>query len=227
MTVPQDLLEEFRASIEHVFERSIVLRDKRNKTSVCLDDSLVECFASLSPKCRDEELEDIIYFILDLYQFHGIPVASAEVDIDQAVVDVRSALEEFSAKSQGRLIPEEDPHMFLILDKNVQGIPWESIPILRGRSISRIPSMDFLLDRLDYIKWQKTSAAAEDRTNGIAVDPHKVFYVLNPSGDLKNTEGRFVDWLKDMKKVGWEGVTGRPPSEQQFADALTRKDLVL
>lgn len=53
------------------------MRDKRQKASVRLDDSLVNCFASLSPKCRDEELEDVIYFILDLYQFHGIPIASA------------------------------------------------------------------------------------------------------------------------------------------------------
>ena len=227
-TIPPELLDDFRQSIEHVFERSIVLRDKRQKSSVRLDDALVECFAALPPKSRDEELEDVIYFILDLYQFHGIPVASAEVDIDQAVVDLRAALEEFAAKAEGRVVVEADPHTFLVLDKNVQGVPWESVPVLRGRSVSRIPSMDFLLDRLEYVQWQREGGDEPDApVDRVSVDPRKVFYVLNPSGDLKNTEGRFVGWLKEMKSVGWEGVVGRPPSEQQFADALSRKDLVL
>jgi len=59
------------------------------------------------------------------------------------------------------------------------------------------------------------------------VDPAKTFYVLNPSGDLKGTEGRFSGWLKEMHSFGWEGTIGRPPSEQQFLDALERKDLVV
>ncbi|KAG2125362.1 peptidase family C50-domain-containing protein [Suillus bovinus] len=33
-------------------------------------------------------------------------------------------------------------------------------------------------------------------------------------------------WLEQMRSVGWKGVIGRPPSEQQFLDALARKDLV-
>jgi len=42
----------------------------------------------LYTKCRDEELEDIVYFVLDLYQYHGVPVAVSEVDIDQVVIDL-------------------------------------------------------------------------------------------------------------------------------------------
>lgn len=228
VTIPKDLLVDFRISIEQIFERSTMLRDKRQKNFVRLEDTLIECFATIPPKCRDEELEDVVYFILDLYQFHGVPVASAEVDIDQAVIDVRAVLEDFSAKTRGRLVTAVDPHLFLVLDKNMQDIPWESIPSLRGRSISRIPSMDFLLDRLHYAKTQEISTTPSNSpVDRVKVDPRKVFYVLNPSGDLKNTEGRFVDWLKGMKQVGWSGVTGRPPSEQQLADALGRKDLVL
>ena len=48
-----------------------------------LDDALLECFATLSSKCREEEVEDLVYFILDIYQVHGVPVALAELDIDQ------------------------------------------------------------------------------------------------------------------------------------------------
>ena len=65
-------------------------------SQVMLDDAMIECFSTLSPKCRDEELEDLVYFILDfkLYQFHGVPVAIAEVDIDQVVVDLRGYYEQ-------------------------------------------------------------------------------------------------------------------------------------
>lgn len=190
-----------------------------------LDDALLECFACLSPKSRDEELEDLVYFILDLYQFHGIPIATAEVDVDQVVIDFRTVLEEHSAKHGSRIVHQPDSHMFLILDKNMQGIPWESIPILRGRSVSRIPSIDFLVDRLHYVQSvQGADAAPADR---LAVDPRSTYFVLNPSGDLKNTEGRFVKWLQDMKRVGWTGIIGEVPSELQLVDALTNKDLVM
>lgn len=173
----------------------------------------------------------MVYFILDLYQFHGVPVAIAEVDIDRVMIDLRGVLEEHSAKlAARRKVTEADEkapngreHLFLILDKNVQGIPWESIPILRGRSVSRIPNVDFLLDRVQLAGWKPRQKTA-DRA---VVNPRRGYYILNPSGDLGRTEGRFKAWLKDMDHVGWEGIVGHPPSEQQFLDALSRKDLVV
>ena len=72
-----------------MFQGSLVFQDKKPKTRIGLDDGLLECFSTLSPSCRDEELEDLVYFILDLYQFHGVPVAISEVDMDQVVVELR------------------------------------------------------------------------------------------------------------------------------------------
>lgn len=234
MKTPPDTITDLRTRIDKVFKRSLHSQERKQKVKIRLDDNLLRCFSTLSPKCRDEELEDLIYFVLDLYQFHGIPVAISEVDVDQVVIDLRTALEEHAVKAKGKVIPEEDNHMFLVLDKNVQGIPWESIPILRGRSVSRIPSIDFLMDRLEFAKWQKDTGhrSREDRRSDApidraTVDPKSTYYVLNPSGDLKGTEGRFSSWLTEMNKLGWEGSIGRPPSEQQFLDALTRKDLVM
>jgi len=201
--------------------------DRKQLNAVQLGDSLLECFVSLSPKCRSEELEDLIYFVLDMYQFSGVSIAIAEVDVDQATIDLRTALEELAASSQGLIRPIPDNHMFLVLDKNIQGLPWESIPVLRGESVSRIPDMRFLLDRLelaDYKKSGKLHGPGSDRAH---VDPRKTFYVLNPGGDLKGTEGRFNDWLAGMKGVGWKGLTSQAPSEQQFLSALETHDLVL
>ena len=212
-----------------MLQGSLVFQDKKPKTRIGLDDGLLECFSTLSPSCRDEELEDLVYFILDLYQFHGVPVAISEVDMDQVVVELRTALEEHASRIKGHTSQNDDAHTFLVLDKNVQDIPWESLPVLRGQSVSRIPSMDFLLDRLEFSHWRKweDGSPQDGLVDRAAVDPRKTYFVLNPSGDLKGTEGRFADWLKGMKSVGWDGVIGRPPSEQQFLDALTNRDLVL
>lgn len=194
-----------------------------------MDDALLECFSNLSPTCRDEELEDIIYFTLDLYQFHGVPVAIAEIDIIQMVVDLRSVLEEHGerlsrAKTSSTPRPD-DEHLFLVLDKNVQGLPWESIPTLRGRSVSRVPSVDFLLDRVGLAK--HIASSESERIDRFPIDPKKGYYILNPSGDLRKTEDRFKSWAEGMESLGWQGVTGREPSEQQFAQALETKDLVM
>jgi separase len=229
----EGFLSTFRTRLEGVFQRGLVSLDKKQLSQVRLDDGLLECLATLPPKSRDEELEDLIYFILDLYQFHGIPVAIAEVDIDQLIIDLRNMLEDYASCTQSRTAPLADSHTFLVLDKNVEGLPWESIPVLRGKSVSRVPNLDFILDRLDLAKQQRhgdhppdsdTQTVLVDR---VTIDPRKTFYALNPSGDLKSTEGRFSDWLTEMKSVGWRGLISQPPSEQQFLDALSTQDLVL
>lgn len=225
-----DELSEIANRIETVFQRTLVTEKKRIG-QFKLDRSLVECFATLSPQCRQEELEDIIYFVLDLYQFHGISVPVSEIDIDELAVQLRTVLEEYAARKFARI---EDEHLFLILDKNVQGIPWESMPYLRGRSISRIPSLSFLIDRIEFaqIQDQLRNTDTPDRTftNGrAAVNPKNTFFILNPSGDLEKSQARFEPWLQEMSdpSIGWKGIVKRKPSELEFTDALQKKDLVI
>jgi separase len=227
MTLPPVLLQDLKQAFEKVFIEALRPQMQKQSLSVKLDDALTECFSTLSPDCREEELEDLVYFILDLLQFHGAPIAAAEVDIDSVTMDLRMMLEVHAVKMKRAGVKEvEDNHLFLVLDRTVQTIPWESIPILRGRSVSRIPSVEFLVDRLQYASSQKTFDG-RIRTDRAVVDPRKAYYVLNPSGDLQGTEGRFKDWLAKMRGVGWQGVVGKPPTEQQFSDALLKKDLVM
>lgn len=214
-----------------MFKRGLSTRDRKQHAGIRLDDALVECLGALSSKCRDEELEDVVYFILDLYQLHGVPVVLSEVDVDQLVIDLRTALEEHASTSAKRRTNQEhgDEHLFLVLDKNVQGLPWESMPILRGRSVSRIPGIDFLIDRLEMAKMSRGAMTSEDApVDRATVDPRSAYFVLNPSGDLTATEGRFAPWLGEMKKkAGWKGVVGRAPSEQELLHALENKELVV
>ncbi|KAI0075567.1 hypothetical protein K474DRAFT_1599575 [Panus rudis PR-1116 ss-1] len=237
LNVSEEQLHAFRTKLEKIFKRTLLMptqpEKKQAKNSrIHLSDSLLECLGSLPPTCDSEELEDFAYFILDLYQFHGVPVATSEVDMDHLVIDLRAALEEFVASTKPVYVDHEtdDEHLFLVVDKNLQGIPWESIPILRGRSVSRIPSLDFLLDRVAYAKWQRKVGAEQDGSSidRVTLNPRNTFFILNPSGDLKNTEGRFAPWLKDMKKqAGWDGIIGRQPSEQEFLNGLSRHDLMI
>ncbi|KAK0220404.1 cysteine peptidase C50 [Armillaria fumosa] len=237
-----------RSLFDKAFQRGLHLQDKKTKQKaighrkiasdyqtpnrVTLDDTLMECFSTLSPQCQDEELEDLVYFMLDLYQFHGVSVAIAEIDVTQVVVDLRSALEDHASRrsKKARIVPPQDEHIFLVLDKDIQGLPWENIPVLRGRSISRIPSVEFLLDRVEFSHWQRKArcrSSAESDVDRAFIDPRKGYYLLNPSGDLNRTEGRFKEWAEDMESAGWQGIVGRPPSEQQFLNALQDKDLVV
>nr|XP_019042993.1 hypothetical protein I302_08702 [Kwoniella bestiolae CBS 10118]OCF21923.1 hypothetical protein I302_08702 [Kwoniella bestiolae CBS 10118] len=209
-------------------------------TKVQLDDALLECFINLNSKCKDEEVEDLVYFILDVYQFHGVPVALSELDIDQIAIDVKGALEKIESRiALSGLHPPKDEHLFLALDKNVQPFPWESIPILRGRPISRIPSLSFLLDQvamgnhlrpsLTQPMFNPSSSAPDDRADTRrTVNSRRTFYILNPSGDLERTEQHFKPYIEDMvKKAGWKGIMGRKPTELEMAAALKDYDLVL
>jgi separase len=193
---------------------------------------MLKCFSTLSPKCKDEELEDLLYFVLDLYQLHGVQIAIAEVDALQVVVDLRTVLEEHNARWQKhkKTAPSSnDEHLFLVLDKNIQGLPWESLPILRGRSISRIPCIDFLLDRVEFanLKRPKMTPTSASPPGSAMVDARKGYFILNPSGDLGKTQGRFKEWADEMKDLGWDGVMGHAVSEQQLANALGTRDLVV
>ena len=49
----------------------------------------------------------------------------------------------------------EDSHTFLVLDCSLQTIPRESLPMLQGQSVSRIPSLEFLVDRLRLVEMER------------------------------------------------------------------------
>lgn len=214
----------FRNRLDHIFQTALSSAgsDTRRGASIRLNDTLLSCFATLSSKCKDEEIEDLVYFVLDLYQFHGIAVALAELDFDQIGVDVKGALADLETAIGG---PSDDAssseHLLLALDKNVQGIPWESIPILRGRAVSRIPSLPFLFDQVAL--GRHLGGAASRRT----YNSTKTRYFLNPSGDLTATQGRFEARLTALESKGWSGVTARVPTEGEMVSALGESDLVM
>lgn len=82
--ISKTLIASMRGRFESMLKRILNLGDKKiTSRGFRLDDCLLECFVSLSPKCKDEELEDLIYFMLDLYQYNGLEFSLSDVDIDQ------------------------------------------------------------------------------------------------------------------------------------------------
>ena len=109
--------------------------------------------------------------------------------------------------------------VILILDSEIQSLPWESLPSLRTcrQAVSRVPSLPFL-----YCLW----AAHSDNdgsvvTSGLAQD--NVYYVLNPDKSLKNTEEKIKSVLRQETYSNWEGVVGEIPEKQQLTRALQEK----
>ncbi|KAI3370171.1 hypothetical protein L3Q82_024954, partial [Scortum barcoo] len=90
-----------------------------------------------------------------------------------------------------RLADRDEPHghVVLILDKYLQKLPWESISILRPRSVSRMPSLHSLIG----LSIQKEIDSHSILKQG--VDTRKVFYLLDPDANLGNSQDRFKEWF--------------------------------
>ena len=73
------------AKLSKVFNAALQVAgvDMRKSAKVQLDDAILRCFATLSSDTDAAQIEDLVYFILDIYGFHGVPVAISELDIDQ------------------------------------------------------------------------------------------------------------------------------------------------
>ena len=111
-------------------------------------------------------------------------------------------------------------HTVLILDTVCHGLPWESLPVLAHHSVSRVPSLYYL--RLQLTKYDR---GAEGSVLRDGIDADKVYYVLDPQNDLPRTRERFSAFF--ASKPPWRGVTGCPPSAEQFRDGLTDFDCFL
>ncbi|GAV67376.1 Peptidase_C50 domain-containing protein [Cephalotus follicularis] len=115
-----------------------------------------------------------------------------------------------------------DP-IILVLDFEVQMLPWENIPILRNQEVYRMPSVSSISDTLyrshHYQEQVGTIVAACP-----LIDPVDAFYLLNPSGDLSSTQVEFENWFRDQN---FEGKAGSVPTAEELAIALKSHDLFI
>jgi hypothetical protein len=105
---------------------------------------------------------------------------------------------EDNADYDGEDFGEGDRHVILIIDRRLQMLPFESCPNLKGLSVSRVPAISILRDQLIRRSCQQNPSASDDNEAMMisGVQGKDVFYVLNPSGDLVNTQSEFEGYLK-------------------------------
>ncbi|KAJ1159936.1 hypothetical protein NDU88_000440 [Pleurodeles waltl] len=152
--------------------------------------------------------------ILSCQNVKSLALGLCHVQPDHALTLLQTSVDKLktiTGKSSG--------HLVLVLDKNLQKLPWESLPSLISRTVTRLPSLRFLLS-YDLIKKYRPQSAF---TKG--VNPDSTYYVLNPHANLPGTEERFRDWFHSESK--WSGVTGKAPTPEQVQAALTQHDLYI
>ena len=92
--------------------------------------------------------------------------------------------------------------VILVLSEELQRLPWESIPLLRNRSVTRCPSIDFILSRCC------SSSSKYIRCDNIS-------YVLNPEGNLSSTQSTM---LPLFQQYNWKPIAqaGTQQTQQQW-----------
>ena len=206
-------LAPLRAHVERALAQACIGRAAPHD-GVVVSDAALACLAALPSDCPAEVLEDWAHFAMDALQLSGIPVAQDEVDVDELCVDLRGALEEHRGRTRrdATHADDADAHLFLVLDRELAEIPWESLPVLRTRSVSRAPALELL-------------AAAAAPHAPLTLHPARTAYLLNPGGDLVRSEARFAPALRAER--AWRGTIGHAPVADEVARALADCDTFL
>ncbi|KAK1595368.1 peptidase family C50 [Colletotrichum navitas] len=230
-----DLLAKFQKAFSKILDKHLPSRrqvrgKKTSKTpKIALEPRILDLFVGLgdhsaSDADLEDPLNDLLYFVVDILQFHGERNAYDEIDFDSMVVDTLDALDAYHAAAKTS-DPEEGTHSILILDKALHAFPWESLPCMEGLAYSRVPSLS-CLRRL--LLEQRAARSGDEITDDhrSTVSPLGGTYILNPGSDLKNTLATFENPLKALGD-SWTGIVSRKPTEDEFEGALKGSDILL
>ncbi|KAL8218762.1 hypothetical protein R6Q57_022135 [Mikania cordata] len=113
--------------------------------------------------------------------------------------------------------------VILVPDLDIQMLPWESLPVLRNQEVYRMPSVASILCTYDRCCHFQENVG-KDSLLFPMIDPLDAYYLLNPGGDLSNTEAEFGNWFKDQNL---EGTAGTSPSLDELTVALKNHDLFI
>ncbi|KAK1697147.1 hypothetical protein QYE76_013844 [Lolium multiflorum] len=119
--------------------------------------------------------------------------------------------------------PVDRNPVILVLDSDVQMLPWENLPALRNQEIYRMPSMRSIFLALTRSTNHHKDASAMAPPFPV-IDPFDAFYLLNPSGDLIRTQEEFYQLFRNYE---WKGNAGDAPAAEELVLALRNHDLFL
>lgn len=167
----------------------------------------------------DDAIMDLLYFVVDILQFSGEKNAYDEIDWDAMLVDTLDALNAYHETKEVQSIR----HTILIIDKQLESIPWEALPCLISHPVSRMPSLATIFQRLEIGRQQSSDYSALS----ISKSKMQASYILNPAGDLTSTQATFEPILTSISTPRDIMLVNDPPTEAQFSDMLTSSDLLL
>jgi separase len=220
------LLARFQKALQNSLNRHLPSRKGKGKQkNVNLDSRILDLFIALGdPDMEtadiDESIIDLLYFVVDILQFNGECNAYDEIDFDTLVVETLDALKAFhSASIEG----DSSHHTILILDKELHCFPWESLPVLINQNVSRLPSLEALRTRIislkPIVRSDGNASCALSRSTGASL--------LNPSGDLKNTQLAMEPLLSSLPSSWTHLPSCISPPENQLEKTLSAHQLFL
>ncbi|KKP03272.1 separase [Trichoderma harzianum] len=226
-----ELLIRFQRDFHQMLDRMLPSRNKARgkKTAVktetvTLDPRILDLFIGLGDPTEpdvdfDEALNDLLYFVVDILQFHGERNAYDEIDFDGMVLETYDALRGYhnAATSTER---EEGTHTVLVLDKLLHAFPWESMPCMDGLSVSRVPSLACLCQLI-----REAGRDPARKSHGHFVSAKAGTYILNPSSDLTNTQTFFQPAFSGLSS--WSGIINKAPKESEFERALATSEIMV
>ncbi|CAL7940926.1 unnamed protein product [Xylocopa violacea] len=111
--------------------------------------------------------------------------------------------------------------LVLIIDENMDYIPFESMEILKCHPVTRFPSL-----HITYALFKEHENTMENGCKIIRVKNDMGMCIVNPSGDLPKMEKRmrlFIEyWLPH-----WRSCYNIEPQEELFEDALINRDILM
>ncbi|MCJ1438353.1 hypothetical protein MMC27_007741 [Xylographa pallens] len=226
-----DLLARFQRSFSNILNKHLPSRRMAGtaaaSTRVVVDTQVLELFLNLGNPVEledlDEPIMDLLYFVVDVLQFGGERNAYDEIDFDAIAVETLDALTHYHEAACEN--PEDDDmHTILILDKSIHCFPWESLPCMFGRPVSRLPSLSHLRYRILQQNRQDPQTAGR-ADSGYHVDSSDGAYILNPAGDLTSTQKVLQKPLGCL--TSWSATINRTPSEVEIAASLSSRSIYL
>jgi separase len=234
-----ELLARFQKDFLAVLDKHLPsrrqVRGKKGKAAqvpkATLDLNVLELFIGLGDATQpnsdfDDELTDLLYFVVDILQFHGEWNAYDEIDFDSMVVETMDALTAYHSAANAADDTLPAIHTILLLDKALHIFPWESLPCMQGLPVSRVPSLACLRRLLlDRHQPELTPSSSCPPAEGHHTPPTGGTYILNPSSDLTSTQSLFSPSFSTLPQ--WKGISARPPTEEEFASALSDSNILL
>jgi len=185
---------------ESEYEKKIKVLQKL--TVLKLKDRLLEAGANNS-KSRRLRKSELIDLLIQIEQDNGYYSESDEYTDEP--VDCES--------------DTPDNCLFLILDENLHRFPFEGMPILKGKTVCRVPCISFVLATLREFNAKSESFPI--------IDPSSVSYVVDPENNLQATQKRIlpaIESLSSSRNWNWNGVVGKIPPTSFFSEGLSRRN---